>query len=317
MRLVSGCRPKQWGYPGRCKTGPEIKSIVLQDRAPRLAQEWSNDLERLAMRGKNVSVLKLFLLAIFASTITCVADADSSVFGQSTQSEAALMGILYDLKQTQDHKPTDVDPETYSAVVDEYLSQGWDESVLNRYYRVSKPLYTTQIFIPNMNANLAPKAFGAEKMVKPSRWIIHYKGQISAPETGTYRFWGIADDVMAAAVNGKTVLVGNRRDTRLPKTLATWHPSERDGAYLGDGNLRAGDWMTLKAGEIFDLDVIIGERPGGLFNAFLMVEKQGASYEPDRGGHPIFPILQIAPYDTPKAPDAEFATGFPTWKSYQ
>jgi hypothetical protein len=48
-----------------------------------------------------------------------------------------------------------------------------------------------------------------------------------------------------------------------------------------------------------------------------MVEKQGASYGTDRRGHPILPILQIAPYDTPKPPDAEFATGFPTWKSYQ
>jgi hypothetical protein len=267
------------------------------------------------MRGKDISLLKVFLFAILGSTITCAADTDSSVFGQSKQSEAAFIGVLYDLKQTQDHKPTNVDPETYSAVVDEFMSQGWDENVLNRYYRVSKPLYTTQIFIPNMNADNAPKAFGAEKTVKPSRWVIHYKGQVSPPETGTYRFWGIADDVMAVAVNGKTVLVGNRQDTRLPKT--TWHASERDGAPAGDGNLRPGDWLNLKAGEIIDLDVIIGERPGGLFNAFLMVEKQGANYETDRRGHPILPILQIAPYNTPKAPDAEFATGFPTWKSYQ
>ena len=240
---------------------------------------------------------------------------DSAAFGQSTQSEAALMGVLYDLKQTQDHKPTNVDPDTYSKVVDEFLSQGWDESVLNRYYRVSKPLYTTQIFIPNMNADLAPRAFGVEKTVQPSRWVIQYKGQISAPEAGTYRFWGIADDIMAAAVNGKTVLVGNRRDMELPRT--NWHASERDGAEAGDGNLRPGDWMTLQAGEIIDLDVIIGERPGGLFNAFLMVEKQGAVYSTDRRGHPILPILQVAPYATPATNNAEFATGFPVWKSYQ
>jgi hypothetical protein len=269
------------------------------------------------MRGKEISVWKACLLAFLAGTMGAAADDPSSVFGQSKQSEAAFMGVLYDLKQTQDRKPTNVDPETYSAVIDEFLSQGWDESVLNRYYRVSKPLFTTQIFVPNMNANEAPKAFGAEKTVKPSRWVIHYKGQISPPEAGTYRFWGIADDVMAAAVNGKTVLVGNRRDTRLPKTLAVWQPSERDGAHAGDGNLRPGDWMTFKQDEIIDLDVIIGERPGGVFNAFLMVEKQGASYGTDRRGHPILPILQIAPYDTPKPPDAEFATGFPTWKSYQ
>jgi hypothetical protein len=267
------------------------------------------------MRGKLISVWKASLFALLASTIAGIADDKASVFGQSTQSEAALMGVLYDLKQTQDRKSTTVDPDTYSAVIDEFISKGWDESVLNRYYRVSKPLYTTQIFIPNMNADEAPKAFGAEATVKPSRWVIHYKGQIAPPEAGTYRFWGIADDVMAAAVNGKTVLVGQRRDMQMPKT--NFQPTERDGAHEGDGNLRAGVWMTFKQDEIFDLDVIIGERPGGIFNAFLMVEKQGANYDTDRRGHLILPMLQIAPYNTPQAHDAEYATGFPTWKSYQ
>lgn len=255
-------------------------------------------------------------LSLFLTCILVQGDnADSSVFGQSKQSEAALIGVLYDLKQTQDHKPTNVDPDTYSAVLDEFMSQGWDESVLNRYYRVSKPLYTTQIFIPSMNADQAPKAFGAEKTVKPSRWVIHYKGQVSPPDTGTYRFWGIADDIMAVAVNGKTVLVGNRRDTRVPKT--NWQASERDGAHAGDGSLRPGDWMNLKSNDIIDLDIIIGERPGGVFNAFLMVEKQGVNYDRDNRGHAILPILQIAPYDTPATNDAKFAKGAPTWKSYQ
>jgi hypothetical protein len=236
----------------------------------------------------------------------------------SKGSEAAFIGIFYDLKQTQDHKPTSVDPETYSAVLDEFLSKGWDESVLNRYYRVSKPLATTQIFVPTLNADLAPQAFGVkDATVKGTRWIAHYKGQVSPPESGTYRFWGIADDVMAVAVNGKTVLVGNRRDTRLPKTMATWQPAERDGAHAGDGSLRPGDWMTLKADEIIDLDIMVGDRPGGIFNAFLMIEKQGASYNTDRRGHSILPVFQIAPFDTPPSRDADFATGFPVWKSYQ
>jgi len=261
---------------------------------------------------------RVFILAVIAAFPLVPAragDDDSSFFGQSKQSEAALIGVLYDLKQTQDHKPTNVDAGTYTTVLDEFLSKGWDEAVLNRYYRVSKPLYTTQIFIPTMDAGQAPKAFGEEKQVKPSRWVVHYKGQVSAPEAGTYRFWGIADDIMAVAVNNKTVLVGNRRDMKL--THVDWKPSGRDGAHAGNGELRPGDWITLKVGEIIDLDVIIGERPGGQFNAFLMVEKQGATYDTDRRGHPILPIFQVAPYNTPKTRDAEFATGSPPWKSYQ
>jgi hypothetical protein len=256
-------------------------------------------------------------MVIFMGAVSSFADDSASLLGQSKESEAPFVGIFYDLKQTQDHKPSNVDPETYNVVLDEFLSKGWDESVLNRYYRVTKALATTQIFVPTLNADKAPQAFDVkDPTVKGTRWIAHYKGQVSPPEPGTYRFWGIADDVMAVAVNGKTVLVGNRRDTRLPKTLSTWHPSERDGAHAGDGNLRAGDWITLKADEIIDMDIMVGDRPGGVFNAFLMVEKQGASYNTDRRGHPILPVFQIAPYNTPKG-DAEFATGFPTWKSYQ
>ena len=245
---------------------------------------------------------------------------EGTVFGSSTASEAALMGVLYDLKQTPSHQSTSVDPNAYSRVVGEFINKDWDESVLNRFYRVSRPLYTTQIFIPNMNASLAPKAFGAEKLVKPSEWVIHYKGQVSPPGAGTYRFWGCADDALAVAVNGKTVLVANRRDMAVNTAIA-WKSTEPPGAQAADDPLIAGDWMTLQATDIIDLDVIIGERPGGFFNAFLMVEKQGETYARDKRGHPILPIFQVAPFDTPvlNSPNEEplFAKGFPPWKSWQ
>ena len=133
-------------------------------------------------------------LAVFP--ISTRADDTKNVFGEAQQSEAALIGIMYDLKQTATHQPTPINPGTYFTVLDEFVKKGWDETVLERYYRVSRPLYTTQIFVPNMDANDAPKAFGAEKTVKPSLWVIHYKGQVSAPAPGTYRFWGSSDDAL-------------------------------------------------------------------------------------------------------------------------
>ena len=256
-------------------------------------------------------------MAVFLTARPAMGD-DSSVFGKQSQSEAALIGVLYDLKQTPDHQRSNVDPKSYINVVDEFMAKGWDESVLNRYYRVSKPVYTTQIFVPNMDANDGPKAFGADKFVKPSRWLIHYKGLVSPPSAGTYRFWGCADDALAVAVDGKTVLIG----CKWPHQAAEqWKPTDHDGARAADDDLRPGDWMELKEGQIIDLDVIIGERPGGQFNAFLMIEKQGENYDHDRQSHPILPIFQIAPYDTPALNDTKqeplFAKGFPPWKSYQ
>jgi hypothetical protein len=245
--------------------------------------------------------------------------AEKNVFGVPTPTSASLMGVLYDLKQTERRLPTKVTPVTYSNVIDEFLRKGWDDNVLNRYYQVANSLYASQIFIPNMNADAAPKAFNAAKTVRPRMWIIHYKGQVSPPSTGSYRFWGCADDVMAVAVNGKTVLVGNRPDTKLPNVK--WKASEPDGAQAADDPLRPGDWMDLKADQIVDLDVIIGERPGGYFNAFMMVEKKGENYDKDSKGHSIFPIFQIAPYDTPAINglsfEPKFAKGSPIWKGYQ
>ncbi len=263
---------------------------------------------------RSLGLLGVLCLLMLVSERLALADGRTSAFGQSQASEAAFIGVLYDLKQTQDHKPTKVTPDDYSNILDEFLSEGWNEAVLNRYYRFSRPLYTTQIFIPNMNADYGPKAFGAEKYVQPSRWVIHYKGEVSPPETGNYRFWAIADDIIAVAVNGKTVVIGNRDSCRLPKT--NWKPSEGDGGYAGDGNLHAGDWMALSKDQIYDMDIIIGERPGGMFNAFLMVEKQGNTYQRDDHGHLILPVFQIAAFDTPVR-DAHIAKGYPIWKSYQ
>jgi hypothetical protein len=271
--------------------------------------------KRFSWAGFSFSLLGIALSLLSGSFAR--GDDDSGVFGHSQQSEAALIGMMYDIKQYLPNQPPSPFPD-YSAVVEAFLRQHWDEAVLNRYYRVSRPLYTTQIFIPTMDAGLAPKAFGAEKTVKPSQWIIHYKAEVSPPSAGTYRFWGAADDVLAVAVNGATELVCCRPDTHVPNDGWTQNSTEIVPGSEGDDPLRPGDWFTLGDGEIMDLDVIIGERPGGLFNAYLLVEKKGENYQKDAQGHPILPIFQVAAYDT-KSPEPlpKFATGFPTWKSFQ
>ncbi len=267
-----------------------------------------------------ISSFRLLLGAWLISCPISAARGDDagSVFGQAQQSEAALIGIMYDLKQTPTHQPTPINPGTYFTVLDEFLRDHWDEAVLERYYRFSRPLYSTQIFIPNMDANDAPKAFGAEKVIKPSLWVIHYKAQVSAPAPGTYRFWGSSDDALAVAVNGKTELVAWLRQHT---NNNGWKQVDPDGAQAADDFLRPGDWFTIADGDIIDLDVIIGENPGGQFNAFLLVEQKGATYQKDAQGHSIFPIFQVAAYDTPAHGDLssepKFAKGFPPWKSYQ
>jgi hypothetical protein len=240
-----------------------------------------------------------------------------SAFGSREKSEAALIGILYDLKQTQRGEATPINVNNYSSVVDEFLGQNWDESVLNRYYRVSRPLYTTQVFVPIMNADQAPKAFEVQDTVKPRMWIIHYKGQVSPPRSGTYRFVGYSDDFIAVAINGKTVLLSARGGIQLPSV--NWRSTEKDGAQASNGKLRVGDWIHLSENVPVDIDVVMGERPGGQFSAFLLYEEKGATYSMD-GGYPVLPVFQLAPKEIPPLPPnlaPRTAAASASWKGWQ
>ena len=241
-----------------------------------------------------------------------------SEFGTSEPGGAALIGILYDLKQDQARKPLKMDVRAYGKVVDEFISKGWDEAVLNRYFRAARPLYATQVFIPLIEAAAAPKAFGVADVVKPMYWLIHYKGQVVAPVSGTWRFWGYGEEVCTVAINGRNVLLSNWREITTPSV--PWRSPEPPGQPAASGRLRAGDWFELQAGQAADLDVLIGERGGGVFAAFLLIEKLGESYE-RIDGHPILPVFQLAPRATPQPGGVKYgpviAPAGPIWSARQ
>ena len=248
--------------------------------------------------------------------------ADSSVFGTSKSTGGSLIGILYDLKQTQALEKIKMGPSQYDKVVNEFLSSDWDEAVLNRFFRVTQPVFTTQVFIPLGRASIAPVAFSAEKIVEPSFFMVHYKGQVSPPSSGRWRFWGYGSEVCSVAVNGKTVLSSNWIEHKKLNPIDTpdldWKSSAPPGRPVHCGLLTAGTWMNLRADEVVDLDILIGERAGGSFCAVLLIEKEGETYE-QQDGHGVYPVFQLAPFDTPlpvkgsKAPP--FARNGPIWKA--
>ena len=71
-------------------------------------------------------------------------DADSSIFGSAEKSSGSLIGIFYDLKQNQQRQPVKAE---YLRVMGEFLDSGWDEAVLSKYFRGTKPIYATEVFI--------------------------------------------------------------------------------------------------------------------------------------------------------------------------
>lgn len=231
-------------------------------------------------------------LILLASLVTGARAAD--YFGSSERQEAALIGILYDLKQDQERRPKNAG---FQELLGRFVREGWEESILNAYYRATRPLYTTQIFVPLIGADTAPRAFGVEDIIRPRQWVIHYKGQVRPPQAGTYRFVGLSDDLLAVAVNGKTVMIGEHGGSRLKNH--GWRDAPRDQIRTGSGLAVAGDWFTVQNGEVIDLDVVIGERPGGQFAAWLMIQQQGVTYGKDADGKDILPVFQLAPAEVP------------------
>jgi len=226
-----------------------------------------------------------------------------------------LTGNFYDLKQTSGKKPSEINAGNYTAFVREFVKENFRESLLHKYFKAPSALSSVQFMIPHMPADEAPKAYGVENQVKPEQWLALYKGRVSPPKDGTFHFVGSADDVLLVRFGGKLVLD------------ASWEESsdlKAEGTYKnGYGNFPRGGYVKgeaieAKAGQWYDLEVVIGERPGGFFFACLLMEEKGAQY-PQDGGNPVLPLFRLADAKLPKPKKDQkyppFAEGGPIWRA--
>lgn len=212
-------------------------------------------------------------LAFLAAVSSTRAADNDSMFGSSKRTAGALIGILYDFKQDQKRQTMPMDRKVFEKSVAQFVDSGYDEGLINKYYRVPRALYTTQLQIPTIDADSAPKAFGVEKTVQPEKWMVHYKGQIAAPEDGTYRFLGDSDDFVVVAINGKTVLVAEMPGT--PMGVKWFAKDAAPKPFQA-----AGDWIQFRAGEPVDIDIVTGESPGGQYRCMLFIQKKGSQPVP-------------------------------------
>ena len=187
-------------------------------------------------------------------------------FGTALADDLKLSGMMYDLKQTRSRKPSG--KFDYYAVLADFVESRFNPEVLKNYYR-SSSIYTSHIFLPNMDAAKGPEAFGMERKIEPSNWFIHYQGAFSPPQSGRFRFWAMADDTVIAAVDGRVVI-----DVSLDKANpGRW--AAKAANFRSRFQLTPGDWMELDREKSYRLDLIVGERPGGKFQAYLLVEREG------------------------------------------
>jgi hypothetical protein len=219
-----------------------------------------------------------------------------SLFGQRGLNAPGLPGFFYDAKQTSDGKPTKYEPTAaggeFADQVLRPLIKSWDPSRYEgRFFKAPDQLNASQIFIPDGSADGAPAAYGVGDKVKPSRWFAWYRGAVSAPKSGKFRFWGLGDDCLVV-----------RWDKRLALDAgwAILSPAgskgySNHGAYDGKPVLgvnetkkgaltppfRAGPWFDVIKGREYPIEIMISEIPGGRSGSWLMMEEGDSSGKPD------------------------------------
>lgn len=232
----------------------------------------------------------------------------------------ALVGKFYDLKQLKNGTPSKLDEQNgYPGELSKFVNSGWNAANLEKYFVGPNPLYTTQIFIPKMNADQGPLAFGLGGRVQPKMWTVHYKGNVVPTESGTFRVVGFADDIMIVRFNGRVVLdCGSTNPSgHGPQSFYATAGVQLDpkmGWYKGLGR---GEPFQVTGGESYPMEVLIGEWPGGDFKAWLMIEKDGVQYEKDAKNNPILPIFKLSDSTVahPASEAPAFAKTGPVWKA--
>ena len=222
---------------------------------------------------------------------------NGSGYGSAKGMGNGLVGIFYDLKQTPDNKPTDIaDPHwLQSAPAQAGLKflrsfvKTWDMSMLDDYFKAPQPLYADQIAIPVSPSPEATKAYHVDGTVRARRWIVVYEAKIEPPDSGKYRFIGFADDFMVVRINGNNVLDASWAG------LEELDPSANVKEDVGMGpegqHLLCGSWFYMSTNDSIDMQVLIGEGPGGFSGFLLMVQKEGDTSP--KGDYPVFQLQDV------------------------
>ncbi|RKX46667.1 MAG: hypothetical protein DRP64_02875 [Verrucomicrobia bacterium] len=221
-----------------------------------------------------------------------------SVFGSGQSIGNDFVGTFYDFKRDRQGRPLSTVKEDFAYKLANFVKRGWKTSVLASYYQSPRKLYTTSFMVPPIKSMLGPRAFGED--TGGWCWMVLYKGKLVYPEDIKFRFWGFGDDILLVRVDGKLVLNGNWHsdggNTYVTDIGGSWDSTSNDDAryWYGNNKARVGDWIELKAGELHDMEVMIGEVPGGSFSAMLTVQVEGMEYERNRQGGPILPMFSTA-----------------------
>jgi len=231
---------------------------------------------------------------------------DTGSFGNLTSHIGGLWGRLYDFKQDRSHKPNEEylqsNPASRQQLYADYVNsahrQGFSEASFEPYFQAPAELTLQHLAISLRPASEAPRYYGAEDVMDPQVWMAHYQGTVIVPETGTYRFAGVADDYLSLFIDNQPQLIACW-PTLQPLVEPRWRKgkdSHRWATPINDLRLMFGRWIPLKKGQRIKIDLGIGERPGGELGYLLLVQKRREKYATAPDGRPILPLFTVAPF---------------------
>ena len=219
---------------------------------------------------------------------------DVSVFGGEQSTGNDFEGTMYSLNHSRSGGISSMGQDEFRLVLRKFVRSGWNNQVLGKYYRAEKKLYTPHFMVPPIPSVMAPEVFGAPDL-ESYYFFIKYKGQLVYPEDITFRFWGIGDAYMFVRVGGKEVFIAAWPFHE--EVAFNWwrgNDAKHRRYYLGNQLMTVGDWITLKAGEPVDMEVLFGEWKGGIMSAMLLVEVEGVEYPKNRQNGPILPAFRTS-----------------------
>ena len=227
-----------------------------------------------------------------------------SVFGSGQSIGNDFIGTFYDFTRARNGRKHTMDPGKFITELRRFVKSGWNPSSLARYYRSSSKRYTAAFAFPPTLSSNAAEAFGEPPDDERTYYCValHYKGQLVHPEDIRFRFWGLGSEALVVRVDGKTVLNAAypRNGAEFDTAVLTprWQTRSADSRkyWMGVNLSVVGDWITLKAGEPLEMEVLCADVIGTIFQSVLCVEVEGEEYErsSDRGG-PILPIFKTSP----------------------
>ncbi len=237
---------------------------------------------------------------------------EGSGLGSSSPGGSALVGTFYDLKMTRSGaKSKELYFEGYQLPVEKRpalakiyhdFTRSWSPGLLDRYYKSPTQLYASNFYLPRSDAKYGPIAFQSKKS-KPSCWVAVYRGKVRAPKSGKFRFIGTGDDLLCVRFNKKMVLESGyaipseykngeygcldmATNTEQGKEYQAKIKAGKDNKHKGYeyiplpdgwawnvvGGLTAGAPFEVKEGQVYPIEILISEGPGGAFGFVLLME---------------------------------------------